>query len=273
MNVSEMAEQRKERPAYVRFERVAVEDKVASVKAGHYVARDVDMALITPPYTKDVFKVKVDQWMQNLDQDVRAERFPKEWADRYKEAYRAWQNGQEMPLHGTPIKGWGVISPAQQATLIQMTILTVEDLALINEDGIRRIGMGGVELKTKANAWLAQLQDKGPLTQEIAAVTKENAALKTSVETLTRQVEELTALMKQSPQTPVYRNPDSGDVISSSDILDEDEAMKNVARSLSDDYAGRAAYEKRVYDDYAKKFGKPAHHRMKFETIEAALRE
>ncbi len=252
MNISEMSEQRKERPAYVRFERVALEDHAASLKAGHYVAKDVDMALITPPYTKDVFKVEVDQWMQTLDSDVRNERFPKEWADRYKEAYRAWQNGQEMPLHGTPIKGWGVISPAQQETLIRMNILTVEDLSLINQDGIGRIGMGALDLKTKASAWLAQLQDKGPLTQKMAAVEKENAILKSSVETLTRQVEELTALAKsqfQAPRQAPQAQAPQAEAITAADLLEPED----------------------IVAAYTQKFGKPPHHRMKPETIRAAL--
>ena len=38
--VSDIAQDRKDRPAYVRFERIAVEDKVASVEAGRYVAKE-----------------------------------------------------------------------------------------------------------------------------------------------------------------------------------------------------------------------------------------
>ena len=91
---SALEQDREDRPAYVRFERVAVEDKAATLKAGHYVAKDVDMALITPPYSKDVMKYKVGSWFSILEQDVRNNRIPKSWLDRYKESYEAFQKGK-----------------------------------------------------------------------------------------------------------------------------------------------------------------------------------
>lgn len=250
MSIADVLE-RKERPAYVRFERRPIEDKVESRTQGHYVAKDVDFALITPPYSKDVMIFKVPQWMEQLENDLRNERLPKSWVDQYKEAYQSWKRGEEPPLHGTPIKGWGVISPAQQETLVRMHILTVEDLAKVNDEGIKRIGMGGVDCKLKAQAWISQLQDKGPLTQEIAAVTAENRVLKASQETLTRQVEELTRLVKaqQQPQPQPAQTP--APEISASDLIEEEDPV--VA--------------------YTKKFGKPPHHRMKAESIVAALKD
>lgn len=209
--------ERKERPAHVRFERVAKEDKAASLEAGHYVAKDVDYALITPPYSKDEVRVKVTQWIENMQQDVRNERMPAEWQEFNLKAYRAWQNGQEIPLNGTPIRGWGVISPAQQETLIRMMVLTIEDLAAINDEGLRRIGMGALELKNKAIAWLQSIKDKGPLVME-------NAALKTKVEQLeisqAAMQAQIAALVANAPQATARSEPES---ISADDILPEPE--------------------------------------------------
>lgn len=221
MSVGELLD-RKDRPAYVRFERIPVEDKAASLREGHYVARDVDYALITPPYSKDVFKQKVPAWFESLEMDLRNDRIPQEWVDQYKNQYRAWQNGQELPLNGTPIKGWGVISPAQQETLIRMNILTVEDLAKVNDEGIKRIGMGAIDLKNKANAWLAQLQDKGPLTLKVAALESENGLLKSSVETLSLNLEavkaQLAAMTRAQAPALAVVEPEG---ISADDILEE----------------------------------------------------
>ena len=72
--------ERTDRPAYVRFERVAVED-FATLAAGHYVAKDVDYALITPPYSKDIMKYKVVQWFEQLKQDIVNNRIPDTWVD------------------------------------------------------------------------------------------------------------------------------------------------------------------------------------------------
>lgn len=254
-SVGDMLE-RKERPAYVRFERLAVEDKPASLLAGHYVAKDVDYALITPPYSKDIFKSKVKDWLADLEQQVRNDRISPEWVKTYKEAYRAWQNGQEIPLVGTPIRGWGVISPAQQETLTHMNVLTVEDLAAINDEGQKRIGMGAIDLKNKAVAWLSQLTDKGPLTQEMAAVKAENANLTSSVETLTRQVSELTAMVRaQANKSEEFANMGTEIVtISAASILDDEPNDREL-----------------LVKAYTAKFGKAPHHLAKAETIAKAL--
>lgn len=222
MSVEQLLE-RKDRPAYVRFERLAIEDKPASLAAGHYVAKDVDYALVTPPYSKDVFKQKVDAWLENLEREVQSERVPQEWVDLYKQSYQAWKNGQELPLHGTPIKGWGVISPAHQETLIRLNILTVEDLALVNDEGQKRIGMGSVDLRNKAKAWLDQLNDKGPLTLKMAALENENALQKSSIDILVANVAALTAQVSSLTGKPVLVETarEESVEISASDILDE----------------------------------------------------
>ena len=242
---------RKERPAYVRFERVPMEDKAESLKQGHYVAKDVDFALVTPPYSKDIMKFKVDKWFPELEKQVMAGRMPKDWLEDYKRAYHAWQNGQELPPKGTPIKGWGVISPAQQETLIRMNILTVEDLMGINDEGMKRIGMGGLELKNKAAAWLSQLNDKGPLTQEMASLKTENVNLKTQVETLIKQVEKLQARLEAQPDNVVSIAKEPVGEITVSDILDDHDSLVN---------------------QYTEKYGKPPHHKMKDETIREKLK-
>ena len=236
---------RKEIAPFVRFERIAMEDKAASEKAGRYVAKDVDFALVTAPYSKDVFKQKAKDWFASIKQDMQNGRFPQQWYERFEKQYEAFKNGQELPVEGTAIRGWGVTSPAQQEELIRMQILTVETLAAINDEGVKRIGMGAVELKTKAKAWLAQLNDKGPLTQHVAKVEKENAVLKSSVAKLEEQVAALMVAIKS--EAPVSHGTDE---ITASDLVDDDD----------------------IVAAYTKKFGKAPHHKMKPESIREALK-
>lgn len=218
MSVGEVSN-REERPAYVRFERRPVEDKEASLREGRYVAKDVDFALITPPYSKDCVEQKVTRWLEDLDRGVRDGRIPQQWATLWKEGYHKWQNGQEMPLHGTPILGWGVISPAQQKMLIAINCLTVEDLAQINDEGMKRVGMGGLELRNKAKNWLASVKDHGGLTIQMSALEQENAQLKASVEGLKAQVEALKGMIPQQPQSLQQPYVEQG--ITASDLLDD----------------------------------------------------
>ena len=227
MSVGELIS-REERPAYVRFERRPMEDKAASIREGRYVAKDVDFALVTPPYSKDCVEYKVEQWLINMERNVRDGRIPEKWADQWKASYNSWKNGQEMPLSGTPIKGWGVLSPAQQQTLIAMNCLTVEDLAGINDEGLRRIGMGAVELRDKAKNWLASMKDHGAVTVQLAAMEQENRNLATTVESLKAQVEALKNMIPRQPEVMVQvgREPD----ISAAELLEDDPVMEEPKR-------------------------------------------
>jgi hypothetical protein len=222
--VGQMAD-RKERPAYVRFERRPVEDRASTERTGRYMAKDEDYALITPPYSRDVVVHKAEKWFVKLQRDVAAGRMPREWADRYRDQYERWKKGEEMPLHGTPIKGWAVISPAQQANLVTMHILTVEDLAAVNDEGVRRIGMGGSALREKAKAWLSQAEDKGPLTMENSALKAENATLKGQVESLEERVkvlsERLEIMQRGGLDRETHFEPEPEAGIAASDILEQ----------------------------------------------------
>ena len=218
MSVGELSG-REERPAYVQFEVRTVEDKVASIREGRYAAKDIDFALVTPAYSKDCVEYKVDQWLANIERNLRDGRIPQTWADHWKEAYKRWKSGQETPLNGTPIKGWGVISPAQQATLIAMHCLTVEDLANANDEGLRRIGMGAVDLRNKAKTWLSSMSDRGGVTVKMAALEQENEVLKTTLETLTKQVEALKSMVKAEPQRVQYHQEPNE--ITAADLLED----------------------------------------------------
>ncbi len=188
---------RKEKAAYVRFERVPVEDIAASAREGRYVARDVDYALVTPAYSRDVFKAKVSSWLPDLKRQAQEGKIPQEWVVQYEAAYAAFQKGQTLPLDGTPIKGWGMISPAQQEILTRMMVLTVEDLSTINDEGMRSIGMGAMALRDKARAWLSQLKDKGPLAQEVASLKSANVQLEATVGTLMKRIQDMQEQMER----------------------------------------------------------------------------
>lgn len=259
MSINELT--REARPPYVRFERRPVEDKAASLREGRYIAKDVDFVLITPPYSRDCVEQKVSQWLVDIERSMRDGRVPENWVSQWKEGYQKWKNGEEMPLHGTPIKGWGVVSPAQQAMLIAIGCLTVEDLAAINDEGLRRIGMGAIELRDKARNWMASVKDHGEVTLKMSALEHENRVLKNSLETLTKQVDALKAMIpadKPARDYPVedHREITADDLIDDSgDDVEKDSAPNHVT----------------IEEAYRQKFGKPPHHKMKPETIMAAL--
>lgn len=250
-----------ERPPYVSFHREAVENKARSLQEGRYVAVDVDFAHITPHYTKDVLIKKVATWLTQLEIDVNNGRFKAEWLELYKRQYAAWKNGQEIPLDGTPIKGWGILSPAQQETLIRMNVRTVEDAAKMNDDAMRMIGMGALDIKNKALAHLQASKDTGPVVMENAQLKARVEVAEATVAQLTSAVEALQAQLKtvlnQAPQSPQSAPVQKAEAISLADVQSDDDLAIN---------------DPVLAGQYEQRFGKLPHHRAKKSTIEAALR-
>ena len=214
--------ERNGRPAYVQFYTVAKQLPVESAQQGRYVARDIDMVTVRQIGATDSVVFKVDQWLAQNKLDVQAGRLEETHAAKYEESYRRWKAGQEMPVEGTPVKTWPVISPAQVETLIRAGIRTVEDLAGLNDEGLRKVGMGAVEMKKKAKAWMAASQDKGKLTQDMAALQRTNDQLQNMVTTLTAKVEAMQQEIKAAKKPKGRkRAEETDDAISASDLTDD----------------------------------------------------
>lgn len=166
-----MAEVQQARIPYVTFDKVAVEDRTASIEAGHYVGKDVVHAFITPAGSKDRVERVAEDWLKQLNQEVIEGRFPEEWLVAIRRKYDAYLKGEEVPESGTSIKEWPPASKAQVATLNAVGIFTVEDLAGANEETMGRLGMGGRNLVQQAKNWLEGAKDIGKLAAKVNELT------------------------------------------------------------------------------------------------------
>jgi hypothetical protein len=212
MDMVDTFDMSKQKPAYVTFETRAVEKKKESERKGYYVAEDQDFAIVRQPGSVDSTIWEVKKWLDQNKREVENGRLNPAHEQYYRQAYEHFKKGQEIPVEGTPIKTWPVISPAQVGALTALHIRTVEELANLPDDGVRRIGMGGIDLKNKAKAWLASAQDKGKVTQELAGLQAKNTMLEGTIETLQKQVKELEALVKVQHEVKDNRSLDIEEV-------------------------------------------------------------
>lgn len=189
MSVSLLAQSR---PPMVEFSWREMEDRNASLEAGRFVARQVAHVTITP--LGDNGKTRVyrgaEEWLEDLQRQVKADMYPPEWARKMNDAYQAWLAGEEMPLSGTPIKGWAILSAAESRHVIDGGIRTVEDLAELPDGAIGERGMGWLSWREKARNWIAAASSVGSVAARVTAAEAENADLK-------RQMEEMLATMRQ----------------------------------------------------------------------------
>lgn len=155
------------------------EDQAASDEAGHPVYTDVPyVKIITPGNDKEIINRRV--------KDDDKKRWPKQWA--------AFQANKKIEYDGTPIEQWPQVSAAQAATLKAMNVFTVEQLAEIADQNVGRIGMGMMDLKNKAKAYL-EWQAGESSVQKYA---QQNRRLKERVDQLEEQIAALEEKLKLS---------------------------------------------------------------------------
>jgi hypothetical protein len=147
----------KPRPPFVEFKRIAIHDKKRTEELGRRVTKDVDMAFVMQPGSKDQVERLATEWLAMIKNKVingAADAYPQDWVDAFYAKYKAWQQGLDAPLNGTSVKEWPVLSPAQAENFIMLNIMTIEDVAAMTEQAISAYGMGGREFKQKANDWV-----------------------------------------------------------------------------------------------------------------------
>ena len=170
-----------DRPPYVVFEVRPEEDRAQTQQTGHYVAKDVVYAVVTPAGSKDRIEREVSLWLASTRQGVRDGRMPEAWLRHYEAAYAAFKSGQEPPLSGTPLRSWPPASPAIVATCIASGIRTVEDLAQANEEALGRLGMGARALRETARNWLSEAASSGTLVARMAEMEQRLEATVTAL--------------------------------------------------------------------------------------------
>ena len=143
-----------ELPPFVEFEVQEIEDREATLEAGEFVGIPVDMIKVHPAGSKDCVIRNYQEWLAQKRQDASEGRFPKSHLFMIQEQYQAWKNGVPKPTWGTPLKDWKHSTPQLLKAMGAVHISTIGELALANEETIKRLGMGARSLKAKAEMFM-----------------------------------------------------------------------------------------------------------------------
>lgn len=180
----------------VEFYTDSVPSDYQSVAAGHPVFVEKPFVRIMIPGSQNtIIEVPVD--------DTHKRRFPLQWRK-----FEAGEKNGEMS--GWKLESWPAINSAQVKTLKYMNIFTVEQLAEISDGAAQAVGMGAMELKTRAKAAVSAA--KGNAAVEAQAV--ENKRLNDELETLKAMVLTMTVPKdvgadseSSDEETPARRKP------------------------------------------------------------------
>jgi hypothetical protein len=110
-----------------------------------------------------------------------------EHKQRWPQHYEAFKKGQDAPTNGLPLKHCPLFTNAQVATMRAQNIHTVEALAELPDSFITRLGMGARGWVAKAKAYLKDAEG----TAEVTKLASENEHMRSEIEMLKRQIQEM----------------------------------------------------------------------------------
>ena len=105
----------------------------------------------------------------------------------YPDAWKAFQEGKETPISGTPIEQLPGVTPGRAMELHKLHIRTIEQLVEVPDQNMHSLGMDAYKLRDAAKAFVEKN------TAEIQALRAENAVLNKSLSEMRAQMLELTA--------------------------------------------------------------------------------
>ena len=182
-----MAEQ-VNRLAFADFYNGKARNETATLNAGRPIYDDVEMIRIRwAGNTKNEFHAPAsDRSDRPVVDPATNDKYWPTWKDHpdFKAAYEAFKQGQAIAASGTPIEEWPTLTEAKRAELKAINIHTVDQLANLDPNGMKRLGIEGPELKAKAQAYLDRAAG--------AAVDERHARERAEMQ---RQIDELKAML------------------------------------------------------------------------------
>lgn len=165
---------------FVTFYSEAVEFKMESEKAGRPIFKEIPFVRINVP--GDVTNI-IERKATKDDET----RFPRAWA-RFKAS-------ESQVNDGTPLEQWPQITRALLKELKYFEVHTVEQLAGLSDSQVTKIGMGFMDWRNKAKAWLIAAAGTADQTREAA----EKEQLKAQLAEMKEQLAALSAPKRGRP--------------------------------------------------------------------------
>ncbi len=154
----------------------SVQDGLASESAGRPIFKDIERVKILMPGNQ------LNAPVHNVT-DVHRQRWP--------EAYKAFKEGYEVAVDGTPLEQWNILTKSQVYELKGMHLRTVEDVARIPDNVLTQIPFGR-RIREEAAAYLDDAAasalttklsaENDRMNSRLAELEKQNAELRRHVD-------------------------------------------------------------------------------------------
>jgi hypothetical protein len=125
------------------------------------------------------------------------------YAEKYADQYAKFKKGEAQTKDGTPIEALTFLTPARIKEFKALNVYTAEALAGLDGQNLKSLGNGGLDYKTKAQAYL----DNAAGSANVTRLASENEELKQQLAEMQKEREQYTATARVSSDLG-YGDPD-----------------------------------------------------------------
>jgi hypothetical protein len=148
-----------------------------TAEAGYPVHDDVEKAMVRVPGSRDETPVKIDA----------------KFLAEYGDLYERWKKTQEQPVDGLALELWPPLPKSLVEDWRYFGVRSVQQLANLNDGNCQKMGMGVIEWRRKAQAWLEEAKTHAASQRLVS----ENEHLRREVDRLSKQVTDLASRAEQ----------------------------------------------------------------------------
>jgi hypothetical protein len=170
----------------VRFFIHPVENGTKSLVEGRPIYDDVEHCEIRVPGSRQYlghYPATADaDWVIN---PTTGEQRRRTYAERFAKQYQQFKSGATQTKSGTPLDHAPFLTEGKRAELRALSVLTVEQLALIDGQELKNLGVNGRTLKNSAQEYLSDAKRSAPsgvLLAELEAMRAKNQILEEDLE-------------------------------------------------------------------------------------------
>lgn len=108
--------------------------------------------------------------------------------------YKAWKDGQEKPIDGTPLDTWPGATKQLVKVLSQVNIRSVDDFCDMEDSSVSKLAFPGIrEMQRKCRMFREAQKNMGPQVAKLAKLEDENAFLRNELDELRKMIEQSVA--------------------------------------------------------------------------------
>lgn len=172
-------------------------DVKASKEAGRPIFREFEAVEIRYPGNQSTIHVAPANEVFKVNKDFATGEVTEiTYALAFNKQYLEFKEGVAQTMSGTPLSELPFLTASKRLELKALHIHTAETLAALDGPNLKRLGMGGRELKTQAEAYLANAAGSVDVVKMAATIE----ALKAKLERLTSQP--VAATVASAPEAP-----------------------------------------------------------------------